>query len=145
MNTLSSSKWMKTTLGFIVSAFLLFASSVPCFALRMIAEVSTERAKELGMEVRANAAGPKEVRVELDLEIKGELKGFRSVSLEIRNGEKRVSAELREDWSKPGHVVVSFVADRANLDNIMLWVLVTGESAEEMTEYKIRVKDFVTG
>ncbi len=134
---------MKTILNISVLTCLFFAFSIPCFAERSIAEVSKERAKELGIVIRSEAAGPKDVWVKLEFEVKGELKGFTSVSLEIKKGEKRISAELREDRSKPGRVVVSFRADRASLDNIMLWVLVTGVNPMGMTEYTLQMKDFV--
>src|SRR4051812_36194339 len=107
-----------------------------------ITQVSRERAKELGMEIRSNAAGPKAVRVELEFKTEGEFKNFERVDLRISLGERSLlSAALREDRSKPGRVVVSFVTDRAELEKIVLWV-VAGR-AREMTGYELRVKDFV--
>ncbi len=132
---------MKTILNISVLAFLLVVASSPCFAEMSIENVSKERAKELGMEIRAKAAGPNDVRVELEFETKGELKSFDRVDLEIRDGEKRVSAALREDRSKPGRVIVSFAADRANLDKITLRVV--AGAPMNMTGHDLRVKDLV--
>jgi hypothetical protein len=52
-----------------------------------------------------------------------------------------VTAPLREDRSKPGRVVVSFSADRAQLDKLTLWVMV--RESDGGTAYMLRVKDFV--
>ncbi|MGA2496169.1 MAG: hypothetical protein ABSH20_00420 [Tepidisphaeraceae bacterium] len=85
--------------------------------------------------------------MELEFEAKGALKEFRRVDLEIKEGEKLlVRSSLREEESKPGHVVVpghivvSFAADRVHLDNSTLWVVV-GVRAGSV--YEIPVKDFV--
>ncbi len=132
---------MKTASRIAVLAVLLVAPS-PCFALWGIAGVSKERAKELGMEVRSTAAGPKQVRVELEFKAAGPLKNFNRVDLRFGEGDNPVvTAPLREDRSKPGRIVVSFNADRAQLDKINLRVMVP-ESAGG-TAYQLRVKDFV--
>ena len=133
---------MKTTLGISVLTLLLVTTPSVCFALMSIEHVSKERAKELGMEIRTKQAGPDGARIELEFETKGELKSFVRVDLEIREGEKSwLSATLREEQSKPGRVVVSFAADRVNLDKITLRVVVGAPM--NLTGYDIRVKDFV--
>ena len=133
---------MKTILSISVLTFLLVAASSPCFAMMSIAHVSTERARELGMEIRSKAAGPDAVRVELEFEIKGELKSYGRVDLEISEGGKlRLFASLKEEQSRPGRVVVSFSADRANLDKITLRVVVG--MPMNMVGYELRVKDFL--
>ncbi len=105
--------------------------------------VSKARAKELGMKIRSNAAGPNAVRVELEFETKGELKSFSRVDLEFREGGKfLVTSSLREDRSKPGRIVVSFAADRAHLDKLTLRVVVQ-PAPRDMTGYDLQVKDFV--
>lgn len=92
----------------------------------------------MGMEVRSERAGPNHVRVELEFKIEGKLKDFSRV--ELRTGEG-VTAPLREDRSKPGRIVVSFTADRAQVDKLSLWVMVPG--SEGGTAYTLLVKDFV--
>ncbi len=143
---------MKTLFGIAVLAVLLVAPS-PCFALWVTVHVSKERAKELGMEVRTTEAGPNQVRVELEFKTEGKLKDFspegkfRDYSgVELRIGEGKdplVTAPLREDRSKPkpGRVVVSFTADRTQLDKLKLWVFVP--ESDGGTIYDLRVKDFV--
>ena len=124
-----------------VAVFFVVAPS-PCFALWLIAPVSKERAKEMGMEVRSNAAGPNHVTVGLEFKTEGQLKNFSRVDLRIGEGDNPpVTAPLREDRSKPGRVVVSFTADRAQLNKLKLWVMVPEPDGGSI--YDIRVKEFV--
>ena len=61
---------MRTTLHLPLLAFLFAIAAVinPCLAMMSLEEVSKSRAKELGMVVRANAAGPDAVRVWLEFD-----------------------------------------------------------------------------
>jgi hypothetical protein len=131
---------MKTAFGIAVLAVLLVAPS-PCFALGWVKSVSKEDAKQMGMEVRSERADPNDVRVELELKAEGILKNVSGVDLWIGEGEKLlVAAPLREDRSKPGRIVVSFTANRAQLDKITLRVMVQDAG---LGVYKLRIKDFV--
>ena len=133
---------MKTIISVSALALFLFVAPGPCFALWGIAPVSKEGAKELGMEVRTTANGANHVIVELEFKTEGKSKNFSSVDLRIGGGDNpAVTAPLREDRSKPGRVVVSFTADRGQLDKINLWVRVP--EAAGGTIYDLRVKDFV--
>src|SRR5262245_51178026 len=146
---------MKTAFSLAVLAVLLVAPG-RCFALWVIASVSKERAKELGMEIRSMADRPNQpnqVRVELEFKTEGKLEKFspegkfRDYSgVELRIGEGRsplVTAPLREDRSKPGpkpgRVVFSFAADRAQLEKLRLWVFVP--ESDGGTIYDLAVKD----
>ena len=141
---------MKTLFGIAVLAVLLVAAS-PCFALWLIAPVSKEGAKKLGMEVRTTATGPNHVIVQLEFKTEGKFEEFspegkfkdRSrVELRIGEGDNPpVTAPLREDRSKPGRVVVSFTSDRTQLEKLKLWVMVPESLGG--TIYDLRVKDFV--
>jgi hypothetical protein len=118
-----------------------------------MAHVSKEGAKELGMEVRSTATGDNQVWVELEFKTEGKLKRFSPegkfsgyCGVELRIGEGKnplVTAPLREDRSKPkpGRVVVSFTADRTQLDKLKLWVFVP--ESDGGTIYVLAVKDFV--
>jgi hypothetical protein len=109
--------------------------------LGFVKKVSKEGAKELGMEVRSQAAGPNQVRVELEFNVEGQLKRFSRVDLRIgERDNSSLSATLQPDRSKSGQVVVSFTADRAHLDKITLRVIV--QDAGEAV-YELRIKDFV--
>jgi hypothetical protein len=132
---------MKTAFNVAVLAVVLVAPS-PCFALTLIAPVSKERAKKLGMEVRSEADGPNQVRVELEFKAEGPLKNFSRVDLRFGEGDNPpLTAPLKEDRSKPGRIVVRFTADRTQLDKISLWVIVP--ESDGRTIYQLRVKDFV--
>jgi hypothetical protein len=148
---------MKTAFSVAVLALLL-VSPGRCFALWVIAPVSKVGAKKLGMEFRATAAGNNQVRVELEFKTEGKFKEFspegklkKGSGVELRIGEgdnprlfgslASVTAQLKEDRSKPGRVVVSFLADRAQLDKINLWVM--APESDGGTAYVLRVKDFV--
>jgi hypothetical protein len=141
---------MKTAFNIAVLAILLVAPS-RSFALWEIAHVSKEQAKEMGMEVRSEPAGLNHVRVELEFKTEGRFGEFspegkfkdRSrVDLRIGEGDNPpVTAPLREDRSKQGRVVVSFTADRTQLDKLTLWVMVPG--ADGGTAYQLRINDFV--
>ena len=134
---------MKTILKFSVLTFLLIAASSQCFALRDLAEVSKKEAKEMGLEIRAAAAGPDAVWLELEFKTEGRLKDFNHVELEIREGEKLLVAyaALSEKRSNSGSVLVRFMANRAYLDKITLTVVTGFPSADFGNE--LRVKDFV--
>ena len=141
---------MKTSFGIAVLAVLLVAAG-PCFALTFHVPVSKEGAKKLGMEVRTSATGPNHVSVQLEFKTEGKFeefspegkhKDYSRVELRIGEGDNPpVIAPLREDWSKPGRVVVRFTADRAQLDKLTLWVMVPGTLGGDV--YDLRVKDFV--
>jgi hypothetical protein len=141
---------MKTLFGIAVLAVLLVAAS-PCFALTFNVPVSREKAKELGMEVRMTATGPNHVIVKLEFKTDGRFQEFSPEGkfknrsrVELRIGEgddPPVTAPLREDRLKPGRVVVSFTADRTQLDKLKLWVVVP--EADGRVIYDLRVKDFV--
>ena len=103
--------------------------------------VSKEEAKSLGMTVRANAAGPELVRVELAFDVKGALKDFLRVDLLIDGG-KLAHVSLLPDPSAPGSVMVGFAADRARLGLFALRV-VTRTPVNRMVGYELRVNEFV--
>jgi hypothetical protein len=123
-------------------AVVLLALPNPCLALWSIAEITPERATELGIVVQSKAAGPKDVRIELEFPIAGQLEDFDRVDL--RWGEPNdtaLTAALKEDRSKAGRATVSFSADRKQLDKIHLWIMVPQFRGGVV--YAVRVKDFV--
>ena len=133
---------MKTVLGMLVLGILVATPSV-CFALMSIDLVTKERAKELGLAIRATAAGPEAVRIHLDFETKGDLAKFSRVGLDVQEGGKLlVSSTLKEDRAQEGRVAVSFAADRANLDRISVTVVVE-HGLRSRTGYVLKMKDFV--
>lgn len=144
---------MKTVFSLVVM-FLLFVVSGRCFADWDVVFVSTEDAKKLGMEVRASADSPNQpnqVRVELEFTTEGTFEEFSPKGkfgdrsgVNLRVGERdqpTLTLPLKEDRSKPGRVVVSFHADRAQMDKLTLRVIVPEELGGSI--YELRVNDFV--
>lgn len=126
-----------------VSAVLLVALPTLASALEEIESVTPQRATELGMIVRAEAAGPEAVQVELEFPTTGELKGFRRVELKIEEGEKAIfSATLKEETSASGHVIVRFYADRARIPQFELKVVTVGDALSRVG-HVLALKDFV--
>jgi hypothetical protein len=134
------------TLGAMLSGFALIflVATTPnrSYALELIEIVTKERAKTLGLEIRSSAAGPDAIRVELEFEIKGDLKSYHRVALEMHEGDKLLaSSTLKEEESKKGHVIVSFAADRAKLGQFRLKVVTLNDDGRN--GHVIKVKDFV--
>ncbi|HLW63826.1 MAG TPA: hypothetical protein VKS79_00815 [Gemmataceae bacterium] len=137
---------MKPIFTISAVAVCFFVATSPCFALWWERNISTKaEAKEIGMEVRSELAGPpNQISVILDFKADGELKNFSYVVLQIGEGENSlVTASLQPDRSKPGRVVVGFTAHRSQLDKATLRVSVPMPEALGGCIYNIRVKDFV--
>lgn len=128
-----------------VLTFLFMAASSQCFALREIAVVTKQEAKELGIEVRAHPAGLYAVWLELEFKPEGKLKEFTHVELKMAEGEKSlvVSAALRETRSSSGSIMVTFTASRAYFGKITLSVVLHSPREAGDHTYELRMKDFV--
>ena len=130
---------------------LLVAAPSPCFAVWDLWTGTKKEAKELGLEIRSRPNGTTDVSVDLEIKTEGEFKSFSRgdhpgrVELQIKEGKTSlVSATLKEDRSKPGHVVVSFTADRTQLDKLTLRIFVPDrDGGLGGAIYVLRVKDFV--
>ena len=106
--------------------------------------VTKERAKALGLSLTSQADGPDAVRVSLDFEKQGELKEYSRVELKQFNGDKLLlSVTLKEGESKPGRVIVGFVAARSNLATLSLEIAAKDASGSRV-RYVLPMKDFVT-
>ena len=133
---------MKTLLHLAGLILLLAISAHPCLAMMSIEDVSKSRAKELGMEIHTNGAGPDATLVQLEFDVKGDLKRFARVDLEIHDrGKLQLFASLKEERPKPDRVAVSFSASRAQLENATLRV-VTGFPGN-YSGHDLRVKNFI--
>src|SRR6266550_1729379 len=107
---------LRTPLHLFGQILLLLACARPCFAMMDIEEVSKSRAKELGIEIQSKGAGPDATFVQLEFGVKGDLKQFARVDLEINDGGKlQLFASLKEERPKPDRVAVSFSASPTQL------------------------------
>ena len=133
---------MKTTAIVSLAACLLLAGSGRCFGMMEIETVTPVRAKELGITVLANPAGPDLVRVELSFPTAGPLKDFRRVDLYISEAGKSVLyVSLLVEQNKPGEVLANFAADQTRLDKTTFRI-VTGVG-RSMVGHDLRARDFV--
>jgi hypothetical protein len=134
---------MRTFFRAVALVVLLTAAPLPCFAMRSIGIVSKAEAKEMGIEVRATAAGPEAAWLELEFKPEGRLKAYSHVELAIREGDKTLVSHvvLAETKSESGAVVVHFLADRAYLEKVTL-IVVTGFPSN-FANNELRMKDFV--
>jgi hypothetical protein len=133
---------MKTILNISVLALLLMLVPSPCFALREIAIISRQEAKEMGIKLEAKGSGPDHLWVELEFKAEGKFKGYEHVELEINEGNKTLVAyaPLKDERSSSGSIKVRFLADRSYLEKITLSIIV-GDLTE--AGYELRLKDFV--
>jgi hypothetical protein len=143
--TLMRTKKMSTLLGISIIAFLLVITAKESHALISIEKVSTERAKALGIDVRAKANGPKHVWLELEFKTEGELKHFSHVSMEISDGKEMLVgyAPMEAKRTNSGTVVVRFIASRAYLDKIALRIVEVEGLPTNMVGHDLPLRDFV--
>lgn len=131
----------KLTLALLVALFLACPSR--CFGLRVIAEVSKEQAKEMGVTLRSRPSGEDGVAVWIEFKAVGVLKNFTHVELRMTSGGKHlVSATLQARRTAGDVVEASFSADPAQLAGCTLLISVTDASRTHIG-YEFRVKDFV--
>jgi hypothetical protein len=126
-----------------ISAIVVLALPTLGFALEDPVNVDNELATKLGMIVRAKAAGPDAVSVELEFPTTGDLKGYTGTTVEIKSGKKLLFySTLRDEPSQPGHVVVNFHLDRSRLPETTLKVTSRGDALTRVG-YILALKDFV--
>jgi len=127
-----------------ILTFLFMAASSRCFALRETAVLTKKDAKEMGIEVRASAAGADAVRLELEFKPEGKLKDFTHVELTVTEGEKSFvfSTALRETRSSSGNIVVTFTASRAWFEKVTLSVVQRSPREAGDHTCELRIKDF---
>jgi hypothetical protein len=112
-------------------------------ALEDVVTITPAQAAELGMIVRAKASGPDAVTVVLEFPTTGELKNHAGVGLTMEDGRKVIfSTRMREERTPDGHVIVSFSADRARLDQIKLKVASQGDGLTRIGRV-LPMKDFI--
>lgn len=122
---------------------ILFTAAFQCFALRSVGTLSKKEAKEMGIEVRAIAAGQENLWLELEFKPEGKLKSYQHVELEINEGDKTLIGytELAGKRSSSGSVVVRLMASRAFVAKITPSII-TGFPSN-FSANQLRMKDFV--
>ena len=109
-----------------LTSLLIILTSTSAFAVRGIVSVTKERAKELGIQLRAISRGPEEAAIVVEFKPEGELKLFDSVSLEIKDGKQFLlsSGPLQEHRSPSGSVTVTFLVNRQFLEKVVVRIVV---------------------
>ena len=132
---------MKTTISLAV-LILFVAIGGTCLAVISVGDVSKERAKELGIELRAKPNGPNEAWIELEFKPEGKLADFKHVSLEIADGKQFQLGwtPLKDERTSTGSVVVRLMGNRAFLETVTLRVVCGFNGGKG---HDLRVKDFV--
>lgn len=134
---------MKARITFSILTALLLGFTSPCLALVEIADVSPERAKELGITLRAHRNGEAGVAVWIEFKAAGALKNFTRVELRMTSGGKHlVSAPLQATRKADGAVEAYFSADPAQLAGSTLLIAVT-DAPRTHIGYQLAVKSFV--
>jgi hypothetical protein len=139
---------MKAIFKSLVPVVLVALTSGESLAMRSIGIITVGEAKAMGLEVRATADGPDAVWLEMDFTALGKLKDyqpeFSRVEVEVREGQKPLPGylALREQHPRLGRVRVRFMADRADLNKLVLTIVV-GHGAVAGGAYELRVKEFV--
>ncbi len=133
---------MKAIIFISILTVLLFAPSGQCLALMSVGDVSKERAKELGIELRAKPNGPNEAWIELEFKPEGGLADFKHVSMEVSDGDKFLLGwtPLKDERLDSGRVIVRVMGNRDFLEKVTLRI-VTGTFGESGND--LRIKDFV--
>ena len=115
-----------------------------CLAEMLIADVSREEAKGMGVTMRSRKNGDAGVEVRLEFKKSGQLKDFKRVELQIGEGKDRImSASLLPAQPNPGTVAVHFSANPAYLTSSTLMIVVIGDNDLGGEGYRFKVKDFI--
>jgi len=134
---------MKTKISLAALSILLTLTCGRCLAMMEIARLSKDEARKMGIELRALAAGPRDARIEMEFDTRDALKKFNRVDLELmQDGKFLVLAPLKEERTKPNHILVAFAADRAAIKTLTLRIVVS-EPALGGTGFEIPLKDFI--
>jgi hypothetical protein len=129
-----------------LAVFALFVAPGSCFALWDVLTLSPEDAVRLGIEVRVPQANPEAVKVEIEFGDDQAFKDFSEVQLRLdEGGDNVITVPMREVRNEAEHVVVSFHANRDQLDSLEVWIMVPGGSRGLTggTAYGIPIADFV--
>ena len=133
----------KTIINTSVLTLLLVAASSRCFAEIVIEDVSTNRAKELGVTIWTNMNGQAGIQVWLEFKTTGELKKYSHVELQIGKGENLImSAPLLTTHPSPESVAVNFSAYPAYVPKSTLMIVVR-DAPLGGTGYRFKVKDVI--
>jgi hypothetical protein len=127
----------------LILAFLLLAVPGRSQAMISVENVSTNRAKELGVTFRATKNGEAGIKVWLEYKTEGELKDVTYVEVQIGDGESRImSAQLKVTNPGSGTASVNFSAYPKYLPVSSLMIVVYHGPRGDVG-YQFQIKDFL--
>lgn len=145
---------MKTLLRFALAFALLTAFSNSSYALIRVADLSADRARMMGIEVRSKASGPNHVRLEINFKREGALESFDPgrhgrVEMRLRDGDNSISrgkrtlivAPLQIKQTEPGRVRVTLTARRDQVSRMSVMIHVMQDLS--MAAFNLELKEFV--
>jgi hypothetical protein len=128
-----------------VLVLLLLTCALParCFALVEIEDISKERAKQMGIDVRVKRSANNDAWVQVEFRAAGPLKEFRWADLEVTQGEKRlVTASLMPRRPAPDSVLLEFYGDPAALMNASVTIVAYNDPRTGIG-YRLQMKDYL--
>ena len=132
---------MKVILKVTVLLMLAMASA-NCLAEMLIADVSKEEAKQMGVTIGSRKNGEASVEVRLEFKTTGKFEKFKRVELEIGKGQNQImSAPLLPTYPNPGSISVRFSVNPAYIADSTLMIVVDAALGGE--GYRLKVKDFL--
>lgn len=134
---------MKLTFKALALIFLLCAAPGRGLAMISIENVSTNRAKALGVTLRARTNGEAGVKVWLEYKTEGELMNVTYVEVRIGDGANQImSAQLRVANPGPGKASVDFSAFPKYLPVSSVMIVVYHGPRGDVG-YNFQIKDFL--
>jgi hypothetical protein len=127
----------------LVAAALLLVCGLPrrAPALDLIQDVSKEKAKELGIQVRLQPR-ERDVWVQVEYRAVGPLKEFKRADLDLtRDGKPLLSASLMPRKPSPDVMRFDFYIDPAALPDATVMVVVWSDPLTGIA-YRLRMKDY---
>jgi hypothetical protein len=113
------------TIHYLAFLILFVAAQNTSWARFSVRNVSKEQAKELGIELRAKALGPKNAWIELEFKAEGKLADFLHVSIKVADGDKFALGwtPLKDRRTSSGSVLVRVMGSRSFLERVSLRIV----------------------
>lgn len=142
---MTRSAQLRTALTSLVLLLLLCGLSAHCLADYLVADVSREQAKELGITVHTQPSANRDLRVDVEFHASGRMKAFRWADLELtHNGKRLVTAALMARKPILGRAAdttrLEFYLDPAALPDTTITLFVADQELGG-TGYRLKMKD----
>ena len=127
---------------------LLCGPPARCPAEYLVADVSKEQAKELGVVIRTQPSANHDLRVEVEFRATGRMKEFRWADLELTQGGKRLVSAALQPRKPPRNRAADTTRLEFNIDPAALpdasVTLFVADEALGGTGYRLKMKNLAT-